>query len=666
MSTTLLRDIPHTVSAALDEIEDSSMTLHSLNSDHAVGPFGVFDSGERASHSNQTAFLNAPTSSTSPRAVNNFEVAGQPQFETLSHVNSHDIGHIDSYDSSIDWSDSFGDLLTSSLDTMQWGDLFHWDFDLSKQSADFPAVIDESQAYKPAVEVSDHGIDGNVASGQINEQFRTTPTATEGLLWPQLNMVDQAPLLLKHFSNVVITQMGSLPINEKSAWKILNYESAIFTLSQLTTLAIDKCDIKHASLANFYAIMAASALHLSLSPGNAERQAESAEAWRSLSQDTYNAAKQHMRLSLDVECVLPRKAKYKNQLMALGAILATALLSGNHEDVRKYLTQMEWLIRCRGLVKPIISRRARLLHNVYAWMRIISESTHVLQETNHIANLLEFTGPQPSASTEQEILPPKPIHSQEANNDMMLDSFLYLEPLQVPPIVPHRTPQATSEGQLDLHLTSPLVERDGMCMQIYGVPETWLRLVSQTTRLANALDRLDPGANTNDAEAFAMVQPKASRLENAVCAFRTRFRSPRKGPNTTPHLHMVRALSGALVIFFYRRIRGIQPLMLQESVDQVIDSLHAFDRALEQHDLPGPGTAWPAFIAGAEAMSQEQRKAIDGWLKKANSKSGWKGYETSRKVLHELWQRRDGDDGNVGLPTWMDVCKSLHCWPLLC
>lgn len=327
---------------------------------------------------------------------------------------------------------------------------------------------------------------------------------------------------------------------------------------------------------------------------------------------------------------------------------------------------MERLIRYRGLVKPVISRRARLLHNVYAWMRIISESTNVLHELNQAADLPAFPAPQTFVNSGQETYISKSSHVHDISHDMTLDSFLYLEPLQVQPAPAHFTPQATSEGQLDLHLTSPFVERDGMCMQIYGVPETWLRLVSQTTRLANALDRLDPGANKQDAETFAMVQPKASNLENAVCAFRARFQSSGKQHDATPHTHMVRALSGALVVFFYRRIRGIQPLMLQESVNQVIDSLHAFDQALHDHRLPGPGTAWPAFIAGAEAMSREQRQAIREWLQKAQSKSGWKGYGLSTRVLDELWRCRDAADGSVNLPTWMDVCTELRCWPLLC
>lgn len=293
----------------------------------------------------------------------------------------------------------------------------------------------------------------------------------------------------------------------------------------------------------------------------------------------------------------------------------------------------------------------------------MSESTNVLHDEQPVSELAAFptTELRTSQRASDQTTEQKRIQDSQ---DTALDSFLYLEAYQVKPGQKDYTPQRNSEGQLDIHLTSPFVDRDGMCMQIYGVPETWLRLVSQTTRLANILDKLNPAIRKADAETFASLQPKSSALESAVCAFKSRFQVD--PAYVSPHSQMVRALSGALVIFFYRRIRGIQPLMLQDSVNQVIDSLHAFDLALEEHNMPGPGTAWPAFVAGAEALSQQQRVDISTWLDKAHSKSGWKGYATSRNVLSELWKQRDAGVGSGGLLTWMEVCKQLHCWPLLC
>lgn len=291
----------------------------------------------------------------------------------------------------------------------------------------------------------------------------------------------------------------------------------------------------------------------------------------------------------------------------------------------------------------------------------MSESTRVLHAapsaagSAHTASL-PMTVP-PNGSVGRNV-------SYRRQPDKNLDDFLQLEECKI--AIDHDADALhdSSEGRLDIHLTSPLIDRDGMCMQIYGVPETWLRLVSQTTRMANILDGLQPSSSCANIEASARLHSKSLALENAVCRFATQSQS--SSPSASLHACMVRALSAALVIFFYRRIRSVHPLILQESVTRVVDSLHAFDTALEQGGMLGPGTAWPAFMAGAEAMSPQQRHDIGAWLDKAHSKSGWKSYSTSRRILDEVWKQRNAVPAHAELPTWMSVCRQLRCWPLLC
>lgn len=86
--------------------------------------------------------------------------------------------------------------------------------------------------------------------------------------------------------------------------------------------------IKRANLANFFALIAVSALHMSLSPKirtNRPDASDKSYYWKALSERTYEAAKSFLRSSLLTECTSQSKAKYKDQLMAVGAILATAV-----------------------------------------------------------------------------------------------------------------------------------------------------------------------------------------------------------------------------------------------------------------------------------------------------------------------------------------------------
>jgi arginine metabolism regulation protein II len=315
---------------------------------------------------------------------------------------------------------------------------------------------------------------------------------------------------------------------------------------------------------------------------------------------------------------------------------------------------MEQLIRSRGVTKVVISRRARLLHNIYAWMRILSESTRVFHEEIPAITLLNVS---PN------------VESTEARQQR-LDDFLELEPHKTRGGSGTGSREAPGSSAVDIHMETSHQDLDNLHMQIYGVPETWLRLVSQITRLSNVLDQLSPKTKKSDAELLVSLQPKASYLEDAVCLFKSRHsievnNSNAAADETTPHPYMLQALSSALVIFYYRRIKNVNPLVLQDSVNSVIHCLQKFDNALAQRELLGPGTAWPAFIAGAEATGGEQQQQIITWLDNASRKSHWKGYESSKKILMEVWRERAMAGGSQS-PTWIDICRRSRQWPLLC
>ena len=362
------------------------------------------------------------------------------------------------------------------------------------------------------------------------------------------------------------------------------------------------------------------------------------------------------------------------------------VLTGNERDTQRYLTEAERLIRLRGLAKQVVSRRARSLHHIYAWMRIVAESTNILHGSRsvRVSALDQLRTAVGEDETRDRTIQP---HTGRNSGDVTLDNFLRLESRPADWDLNIHSPKDPGSSIRDIHLEDSRQGRDDMFMQIYGVPETWLSLVSQTTRLANVMDRLMTDNKQSNAETLLSLQSRASRLEDTICSFVAGTHSSSKfmlgnldtaneTPRRTPHEHMLCALSSSLVIFFYRRIRNTNPWILRNNVADVIESLKGFDQALEEHGLPGPGTAWPAFIAGAEATTSEQREYISYWLDSACTKSGFASYQVAKEVLLETWKQRDeapiygGRNGGLSqagpAPTWMDICKYNNRWPILC
>lgn len=270
----------------------------------------------------------------------------------------------------------------------------------------------------------------------------------------------------------------------------------------------------------------------------------------------------------------------------------------------------------------MVSRRARQLHHIYAWTRIIAESTHVFRlgvTASSYASHEQLRSHQVGSVAEKPTSHRNEASRVPGSHEIKLDDFFRLEPRYSSAnsgLDPRRQNNSVAEVS-DIHLVGSAQDANNMYMQIYGIPETFLRLVSQVTRLANTIDRYSSEINKRDTEALTSLQPRAAQLESAICTFVVQCHAD--GPTdiapgssspieAQPHRHMLQALSSALVIFFYRRVRHTHPFILQSSVDGVITALRRFDEALARCELKGPGTAWPVFIAGCEAMTHLQKQ----------------------------------------------------------
>lgn len=268
MSHSIAENLPSTVSSALSEVEQRSETMGETDR-HVVGPFGVFRaiSGEAIITDHQNTPDNTENAT---QTTATFESRGAAFFLTDPSIfNNH----------------------SESLDFLQWDDLFTSDL-----------LLDES-----LLAISSPPMQ------QLADEF------------PEQVDLGDAPVLLKHFHDNVIQQMGSLPVKEKSSWRTLNFNSALVTLSQLRLLEWTHQEVKHASLANLYALMAVSSFHLSLNSARFTSMSRPGSYWATLSRKADTISKKHVRVSLEAECQGPNKAKYKDQIMATAAVLGVAV-----------------------------------------------------------------------------------------------------------------------------------------------------------------------------------------------------------------------------------------------------------------------------------------------------------------------------------------------------
>lgn len=272
----------------------------------------------------------------------------------------------------------------------------------------------------------------------------------------------------------------------------------------------------------------------------------------------------------------------------------------------------------------------------------MGESTYVI----HDYDTQEPNMYRPATQPQQESLHAGGVQPLQDPQYARLDDFLRLQPhasdsdLEIEELKEHET------GRRDIHLEDSRESMDTLYPQVYGIPETWLSLVSQVTRLANLLDMVKSRTSPSSFELSNSLQKRAKLLEEMICSFASR---PVMGPGghapdedkDGPNPHMLRALNTALEIFFYRRIRDLHPRILQGYVSDVIDSLKSFEEALASHNLEGPCPVWPLFMAGCEAVRPKDREFFTELTQRGVEQFGISSFKTAGDIMSSVWKRRD-------------------------
>lgn len=341
----------------------------------------------------------------------------------------------------------------------------------------------------------------------------------------------------------------------------------------------------------------------------------------------------------------------------------------------------ERLLRLRGLAKRTISRKARMLHHVYSWARIVDESTYVLRNYENIdrETIVPIRGQAATGHDSECQNSGQGLGGSRTGPNPRLDDFLRLEQNFQEDDRELEGPKDRESGLHDIHLEDTREFSETLYTQLYGISETWLSLVSRTTRLANIMDALSVAKQREDFAYPESLERRKQRLENMICLFAATDRQGGQRPHSSlpavdvvhPREHMVRAMDSALVIFFYRRIRNVNPWILQEHVNNVMHALKDFEASCQTSHVEGPGSPWPAFMAGCEALSEEQRGYFSGWFDRASFTTGFSRLGRAKACMMDVWNRHDQhlqrNAGRVSdqVSTWVQVCKEENVHVLL-
>ncbi|KAL2680396.1 hypothetical protein Neosp_007994 [[Neocosmospora] mangrovei] len=300
MSTELRSTLSNkTIDESLSTLEAKSKDTGTPDEAVTIGPFGVFS-------------VESSTAASTPLSDNTIKNHSQDQ---LKHSNTPDNAAGPSPQLL-----STADPLLNTDNLLDWTDLFDLDSSPSWLLADSTVDVEALSSVPNAAAIPPFNNDTSWEGMHLSNMNIASPAPpnpkTPRIAFSELVTVEDAQILLKHFSDCMISHMWSLPLGQKSSMDI-HIDAAVTTLARLTFIAIRP--VSHASLSHLYAVLAASSMHFANGKGPVDT-----ERWQQLAERLNKEAQETLRYSLQHE-ISPKAAKYKDLLLSMSSIVSFAV-----------------------------------------------------------------------------------------------------------------------------------------------------------------------------------------------------------------------------------------------------------------------------------------------------------------------------------------------------
>ncbi|CAM1507449.1 Fc.00g070900.m01.CDS01 [Cosmosporella sp. VM-42] len=491
-------------------------------------------------------------------------------------------------------------------------------------STDFPSLSHDEQASQ-YVQFSE------LMSYSHVDQHTPTPTPTTVMSCmptPHAAAPKNAGFLLQYFSTTLLSFLTPIR-HEKTPWQILFLPYmrdclALLTLGQ---------PVDHAGMCTFYGLLAISARSLG-GVHNSQLWLEQGEAYR-------QRAYQHCEIMLRTAYDLPKRYKYKSVLIALQIMVLISTLGGDPVTEEYYFLEAEKFIKLKGLGRKS-SRKVRLLHQCYAFERLMYESTCMrgidFKQRNRVCNDIRSVSVVPYPEDSMAFRPPNWDNLDEE-------------------ISKANSPE---ESEADLESEILGLSPEAFCSNVSGLPKHWILLILHIVLLGKEKDSAEQNRSSGSLDLQEFLG-RAKKLERCINQHAIQREWPahhdEHAADGRPALgNMLDAIGHCLQIYFYRRIYEVNTSWLQDKVVKVRDCLLRCETVDPNYEMSGcVGLLWASFIASCEAEDPQIQNSFSGWYQRAAKRTGMSCWLNSLDLSEQIWSEKQKSRGTK--LTWIDVLR---------
>jgi arginine metabolism regulation protein II len=302
--------------------------------------------------------------------------------------------------------------------------------------------------------------------------------------------------------------------------------------------------------------------------------------------------------------------------------MTTQVFSGDMKEARCYLLDAQRFVSRYGVEQSARSRKARMLHSIYLYLRVLEESTDIQLRDDQFQKQLGGYHKSPSMSVSG------------------IRTSIWADDLTLNPDETHCDSLASTGIQSACNIDSIAIFE-----QIYSIPVSLFKLIAQATEVAREMEELRKCGLSPETD-VDLLWSEVKTLEQQICDWKNQYAEiGSNGVDSPPResllYHLAEAIHAALMIFFYRRVRDMHFGAVQHWVKQTADHLLTVERLKLECGDRSANLCWPGFIAGCEAAGAQIRQQWSQWFARSYKDSHIRMFDVARNAMERIWRAKD-------------------------
>ncbi|SCU90925.1 LAFA_0F00914g1_1 [Lachancea sp. 'fantastica'] len=350
-----------------------------------------------------------------------------------------------------------------------------------------------------------------------------------------------------------------------------------------------------------------------------------------------------------------KEERYKDIVTAILSMNSIDVVWGTMADCQYHLSLCEELVEERMKSRPKISEKARSLHRIFSFLKLIQDST-ALDKVTEKEIVLKNTASEDSQENEEEVGSPD-IGGGEFKEALdQVNGRIRIEYVRLSNSNAS-TPIFTDIASQNYYYPHGTTKNNSILSTdaLYGLPNSIILLFSDCVRLARHLEYFRTHSQEIPKSFDALCTSFEAKLFNWTSEWDFHKPDTDEFLNDTVEgvYHHTMSFYQSLIIYYRTRVKNCPNSEVQINVVQVLSHLDKLAGLIETKGISIVPLIWQGFMAGCAAVDTELQLRFKEWAAKL-ADSGMGAYWGARQIMFEVWRRRvNGETSD----NWFDVYK---------